>query len=379
LKAYLVGGAVRDALLGLPVEERDWVLVGADALELERRGYRRADAEFPVFTHPQTGDEYALARRETKRGPGYRGFAIDAGPDVTLEEDLRRRDLTINAIARTEDGELIDPFGGREDLAAGVLRHVSPAFVEDPLRVLRTARFAAKLGAYGFRIAHGTHRLMCDMVGSGAMRELAPERFGRETLKAMSTLQPWRYLEVLHRCGALQELLPLVDACMGEVAPHGTDDDGPAMSALKRSVSMTDDPEQRLVATLWPCVNGPADMDSAVAALRLGRPAAQLLRRSRAVAPHCEAACRLDHEALVELAVQWHNRDAVQRTGLINVCAAQSENPQLTNLLTTAIRAAAEIDARALLDRGLAGPELGAALDRQRRQSAAQALAAAAR
>jgi tRNA nucleotidyltransferase (CCA-adding enzyme) len=195
----------------------------------------------------------------------------------------------------------------------------------------------------------------------------------------MSTMQPWRYFEVLHRCGALRDLLPLVDARMADCAPHGTGDDGPAMSALKRSVSITDDPEQRLVATLWPCVNGPADIDSAAGALRLSRQAAQLLRRSRAVAQHCEAACRLDREAIVELALQWHNVDAVQRIGLINVCAAQSANPQLRHLLPEAIRAAAEIDARALLDRGLSGPELGEALDRLRRQSVAQALTAAAR
>jgi tRNA nucleotidyltransferase (CCA-adding enzyme) len=220
---------------------------------------------------------------------------------------------------------------------------------------------------------------MCDMVASGAMRELAPERFGSETLKAMSTLQPWRYFEVLHRCGALQDLLPLVEARMGEVTPHEADDEGPAMSALRRSVSITDDPERRLVAALWPCVNGPVDIDSAVGALRLRRQAAQLLRRSRAVAQHCEAARHLDQPAIVELAVQWYNVDAVQRTGLIHVCAAQSGDPRLTNLLLAATRAAAEIDARTLSDSGLAGPELGEALDRRRRQSAAQALAAAAR
>jgi len=379
VRAYLVGGAVRDALLELPVTERDWVLVGADERELQQLGYRRLDAEFPVFIHPESGDEYALARRESKRGPGYRGFAIDAGPDVTLEEDLRRRDLTINAIARAEDGELIDPFDGREDLAAGLLRHVSPAFVEDPLRILRAARFAAKLGVHGFRIAHATHRLMCEMVRSGAMRELSPERFGRETLKAMATAQPWRYFEVLHRCGALKDLLPLLDACMGDVAPHGGGEEIPAMRALRRSVALTDQPQHRLLAALSSCVKGRGEVDAAVDALRLGRAAAQLLRRVQAASGQCEAAGGLGREAIVELALQWHKLDAAQRGGLVAVCSAQSANPQLSQLLELALSVAARVDARDLLDQGLAGSELGAALDRRRRQAVVQVLEAAGR
>ena len=156
MKIFLVGGAVRDRLLGLPVGERDWVVVGATEKEMLAQGFTRLDRDFPVFAHPETGEEYALARTETKTGPGYKGFEVYAGPDVGLEDDLRRRDLTINAVAEAEDGELVDPFGGRQDLDDGLLRHVSPAFVEDPVRLLRIARFAARFGGFGFRIAHGS-------------------------------------------------------------------------------------------------------------------------------------------------------------------------------------------------------------------------------
>jgi len=160
MKIYLVGGAVRDRLLGLPVEERDWVVTGATEQEMAALGYQQVDADFPVFLHPESGEEYALARREVKTGPGYKGFRIETGPDVTLEEDLARRDLTINAMAEADDGTLIDPYGGRDDLEAGLLRHVTPAFVEDPVRLPRVARFAAKLAGYGFRVAHDTFTLM---------------------------------------------------------------------------------------------------------------------------------------------------------------------------------------------------------------------------
>jgi len=185
MNIYLVGGAVRDQLLGLPVRDRDWVVVGATEAEMLERGFRRADAEFPVFLHPDTGEEYALARRETKTGPGYKGFRIDAGPDVTLEEDLVRRDLTINALARDQAGRLIDPFDGEADLEQGLLRHISPAFVEDPVRLLRVARFAARLGRWGFRVAHGTHRLLQRMAASEDLAALRPERLWQEPLPSV--------------------------------------------------------------------------------------------------------------------------------------------------------------------------------------------------
>ncbi len=220
MKVYEVGGAVRDALLGLPVKERDWVVVGASAEELEAQGFRRVGKDFPVFLHPRTGEEYALARTERKTAPGYTGFAFDAAPTVTLEDDLKRRDLTINAIARAESGELVDPWHGRADLTARVLRHVSPAFSEDPLRVLRVARFAARFAPLGFTVAAETLELMKKIVAAGEIEALRPERVWQETVKALATEHPDVYLETLRACGALARIFPEVDALFGVPQPE---------------------------------------------------------------------------------------------------------------------------------------------------------------
>src|SRR5512136_793126 len=185
MQTYLVGGAVRDALLGLPVRERDWVVVGARPEDLVRAGYRLVGRDFPVFLHPTTHEEYALARTERKTGPGYRGFETRYSPDVTLAEDLRRRDLTINAMARDAGGTLIDPYGGERDLEARLLRHVSEAFAEDPVRILRVARFAARFAAQGFRVAEETMTLMRAMVAAGEAAALVPERVWQETARAL--------------------------------------------------------------------------------------------------------------------------------------------------------------------------------------------------
>jgi tRNA nucleotidyltransferase (CCA-adding enzyme) len=219
MKVYEVGGAVRDALLGLPVKERDWVVVGASAEELEALGYRRVGKDFPVFLHPRTNDQYALARTERKIGPGYTGFAFDTSAGVTLEQDLARRDLTINAIARDESGELIDPWGGRDDLANRVLRHVSDAFREDPLRVLRVARFAARFSELGFTVAADTQALMAEIVASGEIDTLRPERVWQETVKALGENRPDVYFEVLRACGALRHVFPEIDALFGVPQP----------------------------------------------------------------------------------------------------------------------------------------------------------------
>jgi tRNA nucleotidyltransferase (CCA-adding enzyme) len=219
MEVYLVGGAVRDELLGRPVGERDWVVVGATPAELEAQGYRPVGREFPVFLHPQTHEEYALARLERKVAPGYRGFVAEFAPTVTLEDDLRRRDLTINAIARAADGRLIDPYGGRRDLEARLLRHVSPAFVEDPVRVLRVARFAARFAPLGFRVAPETLELMRRMVEGGEIDALVPERVWRETEKALAEPRPDVFVAVLRDCGALARLLPEVDALFGVPQP----------------------------------------------------------------------------------------------------------------------------------------------------------------
>ncbi|MCB1734723.1 MAG: multifunctional CCA addition/repair protein [Gammaproteobacteria bacterium] len=215
MEIYLVGGAVRDELLGLPVRERDWVVVGAQVGDMIAAGYRQVGKDFPVFLHPESHEEYALARTERKSGHGYHGFHVHADPDVTLEEDLIRRDLTINAIARAKDGTLTDPYGGQRDLEQRVLRHVSPAFAEDPLRVLRVARFAARLAPLGFRVAPETQKLMAALTASGELDHLVPERVWKETARALADANPRRYFEVLKDCGALAVLFPEVHALFG--------------------------------------------------------------------------------------------------------------------------------------------------------------------
>ena len=220
MEVYLVGGAVRDRLLGWPVRERDWVVVGALPEDLERQGYVSVGREFPVFLHPQTREEYALARLERKVAPGYRGFTTRFSPDVTLEEDLRRRDLTINAMAEDASGEIIDPYGGQRDLRARLLRHVSEAFVEDPVRVLRVARFAARYAPLGFRVAQETVALMRRMSESGELSALVPERVWQETERALRESRPEVFFETLRECGALGRIFPEVEALFGVPQPQ---------------------------------------------------------------------------------------------------------------------------------------------------------------
>jgi tRNA nucleotidyltransferase (CCA-adding enzyme) len=228
MQVYLVGGAVRDALLGLPVTERDWVVVGATPEELEAAGYRAVGRDFPVFLHPETREEHALARLERKTGAGYRGFSTDFAPHVTLEEDLRRRDLTINAIAQSASGTLIDPHGGQADLRARLLRHVSAAFSEDPLRVLRVARFAARFAALGFTIAPETLALMRRMAAGDELDTLSPERIWRETERALDSSRPERFFSVLRTCGALARVMPELDSLL-QKSPQGAT----ALAALR--------------------------------------------------------------------------------------------------------------------------------------------------
>ncbi|WP_145513277.1 multifunctional CCA addition/repair protein [Yersinia massiliensis] len=220
MEIYLVGGAVRDTLLNLPVTEQDWVVVGATPEQLLAQGYQQVGKDFPVFLHPVSHEEYALARTERKSGQGYTGFTCYAAPDVTLEEDLLRRDLTINAIARRHDGELIDPYHGQQDLDNRVLRHVSDAFGEDPLRVLRVARFAARFAHLGFNVAPETQALMAAMAQSGELSALTPERVWKETEKALKTQSPQVYFQVLRDCGALAVLFPEIDRLFGVPAPE---------------------------------------------------------------------------------------------------------------------------------------------------------------
>jgi tRNA nucleotidyltransferase (CCA-adding enzyme) len=216
MRVFSVGGSVRDELLGLPVADRDWVVVGATPQEMERLGYKPVGRDFPVFLHPQTREEYALARTERKVAPGYRGFTVHAAPEVTLEQDLERRDLTINSMARDEKGELIDPFGGERDLQAGVLRHVSPAFAEDPVRILRVARFAARLG---FEVASETLALMRSMVEQGEADALVAERVWQEFARGLLERDPWRMLVVLSESGLLARWLPELRIAIDSVRP----------------------------------------------------------------------------------------------------------------------------------------------------------------
>ncbi len=244
MQVYLVGGAVRDELLGLTAGERDWVVTGATPAELEAQGFRAVGREFPVFIHPESGEEYALARLERKVAPGYRGFQTEFSPQVTLEEDLQRRDLTVNAMARDDGGRIVDPYGGQRDLAARQLRHVSPAFSEDPVRILRVARFAARFAPLGFTVAPETMALMRQMVSDGEVRALVPERVWRETARALESLQPAVFFQVLQRCGALASVMPEVQRLLeSDSAP-------PPLTALECAATLSDEGAVRWAALL---------------------------------------------------------------------------------------------------------------------------------
>ena len=246
MKIYQVGGAVRDKLLNLPVTDRDWVVVGGTPEEMESLGYKPVGQDFPVFLHPKTHEEYALARTERKSGTGYKGFTFHTSPAISLEDDLARRDLTINAMAEDDQGILIDPFGGARDLKQGILRHVSPAFAEDPLRVLRVARFAARLD---FRIADETLQLMQNISHAGELTALVPERIWSETERALAEQYPARFVQVLRECDALQVLFPEIDRLFGVPQPeqhHPEIDTGAhILMALSQAVRLTDDPQVR--------------------------------------------------------------------------------------------------------------------------------------
>jgi len=254
MQVYLVGGAVRDSLLGLPVKERDWVVIGATREELLRANYREVGRDFPVFLHPGTHEEYALARLERKVSPGYRGFTVEFGPQVTLEQDLARRDLTINAIAQSDDGTLLDPYGGRRDLEARVLRHVSPAFAEDPVRILRVARFAARFASLGFRVAPETNELMQAMVERGEVEALVPERVWQETDKALHEASAAEFFRVLRGCGALRSIYPEIDVLFGVPQPekwHPEIDTGVhTLMVLDQAALLSGDAKVRFAALL---------------------------------------------------------------------------------------------------------------------------------
>ena len=402
-KTYLVGGAVRDRLLGLPVTDRDYVVVGATPDDLLGAGFKQVGADFPVFLHPQTGDEYALARTERKTARGYHGFAVHFSPDVTLEEDLQRRDLTINAMAQAPDGSVIDPYGGQADLAARRLRHVSPAFAEDPVRILRLARFAARFHRMGFTVADDTQALMQQMVAAGEVDALVPERVWQEFERALREPDPQRFIGVLRDCGALQKLLPELDRLFGvpqPVGPHPEIDTGVhVLMVLAQAARLSDDPQVRFAALLhdlgkgttppgeWPSHHGhearSVELVSGLCA-RLKVPVAYRQLAQAVARDHGNAhrALELRPDTLLEII---ERTDALRRpqrfAQFLLACEADHRGrtgyedrpyPQAARL-QRAFEAARGVDVRPLVERGLTGEAMRSAL----RQARARAIAAA--
>lgn len=362
MKTYLVGGAVRDGLLGITPKERDWLVVGASEEEILACGFKRADAEFPVFLHPDTGEEYALARTETKSGSGYKGFEVDAGQNITLVQDLVRRDFTINAMARDEEGNLIDMYGGRNDLAHRRLRHISPAFIEDPLRVLRAARFAAKLE---FRVAAETMDLLRQMVSSGELVTIKSERLWRELVDAITGKAPWLFFEVLHECGALQALnLPLSDIT------H-------SFTCLMRAEIATKSPVVRIAAVFYHSV---AAMDGAKAmydALRLPADYAKLLDSLVSHTSDIEAAAEADAGAILRLITDLRAQQQPDRFEEF-LQAASAIWPEYTKRsipnITQALEAISFVSGAELQKQGLSGKALGTELNRLRLEAVLNSL-----
>jgi tRNA nucleotidyltransferase (CCA-adding enzyme) len=314
MQVYLVGGAVRDELLGRAVHERDWVVVGATPDQMLAQGYKPVGRDFPVFLHPTTNEEYALARLERKVGPGYRGFTTQHSPEVTLEQDLQRRDLTVNAIARATDGTLIDPHGGQADLAARVLRHVSPAFSEDPVRILRVARFAARFAPLGFTVAPETMALMRGMVAAGEADALVGERVWKEIERALAEPAPGRCFEVLHECGALAVLAPALAATIAAGGPR---------AALARAVSAGLAPAQRWAALLASLPEAAAtDTCQRLRASNEFRELAVLGARLHAACTSAPAGAGLTPEAMLAL---FERGDALRRPGRFAAALAATE------------------------------------------------------
>lgn len=399
MQIYKVGGAVRDRLLGREVSEIDWVVVGASAEQMLELGYRPVGADFPVFLHPQSGEEYALARTERKSGRGYGGFTFFASPEVTLEEDLIRRDLTVNAMAEDDQGKLIDPYGGQRDLDAKLLRHVSPAFAEDPLRVLRVARFAARYASLGFTVALETLALMRELSESGELSALTPERSWKEISRALMEPRPDVFIQVLRDCGALRELLPEVDTLFGVPQPaahHPEIDTGEHVLSVLRQCAE----HQQPLTVRWACLlhdvgkglTPEAEWPRHIAHEHTG------LKLIRAINQRCKApkdcqelalqvgefhthghrALELKASTLLKLLQSFDvfrrpqrfeefiaacEMDARGRLGL-----EQREYPQ-ADYLRAAMHAARAVAVQPLLARGLQGAELGSALQEERLQA----------
>jgi len=389
MDVYLVGGAVRDKLLGLEPKEHDWVVVGSTPDEMLKLGYKQVGKDFPVFLHPETHDEYALARTERKTAPGYHGFDLHAAPDVTLEEDLLRRDLTVNAIAETISGEIIDPYNGQRDLSDKLLRHVSPAFSEDPVRILRVARFAARFAHLDFTVAPDTNDLMQTMVKAGEVDALVPERVWAETNKALGEQTPSRFFEVLRECGALKILFPEIDNLFGVPQPekhHPEIDTGiHTMMVLEQAAKLSADNEVRFAALLHDLGKGTTpknEWPKHISHEQRGVPLVkELCNRYRVPSNYRE---------LAELVAQYHlhyfrigemrpdtivktleKLDAFRRPErfeqFLIACESDSrgrlgfedKKPEQTEIMSKVYQAAARINTDALLEQGLSGAAIG--------------------
>ena len=356
LTVYQVGGAVRDDLLGERGGDRDWVVVGARPDEMIARGFIPVGKDFPVFLHPQTHEEYALARTERKTGHGYHGFAVVADPSVTLEEDLARRDLTVNAIARDAAGVLVDPYDGQADIAARILRHVSPAFAEDPVRILRLARFAARFAPLGFTVAPATLALCQGMVDAGEVDALVPERVWQEFARALGEREPAQFLSVLRDCGALVRIAP-------ELAQGPLDE--ALMEAIPRDV-----PETRFAALVHPLEE--ATLEALCQRLKTPNRFRDLARAARRVVPRLtalpEAQAAIDILDGVQALRHPDWLDALQP-----LIRAHTGEAAVTTL-ERARAAAAAVTAATLADSGLGGKALGAAIKRERDAAVRRAL-----
>lgn len=396
MQIYKVGGAVRDRLLGRPVSEIDWVVVGASAEQMLEQGFRPVGADFPVFLHPQTGEEYALARTERKSGRGYGGFTFHASPEVTLEEDLTRRDLTVNAMAEDEQGRLIDPYGGEQDLQARILRHVSPAFAEDPLRVLRVARFAARYAPLGFRVADETLALMRQLAESGELSHLTAERSWKEISRALMEPRPDVFIQVLRECGALAVLLPEVDALFGvpQLRPHHPEiDTGVHVLSVLRQCAEHGQP----LTVRWACLlhdvgkgltpesewprhiahehKGGRLIQAINGRCKAPRDCAELAQLVGEFHTHGHRALELRPSTLLELLQRFDVFRRPQRFAeFIAACEMdargrhgleQRDYPQAAYLLGAA-ETARQVPVKPLLEQGFKGAELGEALNRER-------------
>ena len=396
LEFYLVGGAVRDRLLGLPVKDRDWVVVGATPDDMLSRGFKQVGADFPVFLHPHSGEEYALARVERKAGRGYKGFTVDFSDTVTLEEDLRRRDLTINAIAEDANGDLIDPFGGHQDLLDRVLRHVSDAFVEDPLRVLRVARFATRFAPQDFTIDTQTMRLMTEIVAAGELEHLTPERVWSEMQRALTHDTPSVFFRVLRACGALSVVLPEVDALFGVPQPakwHPEIDTGlHTLMVIDQAARMSDDttvrfaglmhdlgkaltPEDKLPSHPGHEEAGARLVRNVCARLKVPNSYARLAEHVAEYHTHCHRAFELRASTLLKkLKAMGAFRDPVHLKRFVLACEAdargrtglEDRDYRQAEYFLDALDAALSVDNDVIAATGVTGKAFGEALDRER-------------